>query len=83
MTTMTNANDGLDAIRTDPEVVDRARAAVAHYRRLSGTQKLATLDRADAEYLAAIFGSPIGAVDGFSRGYAETRLLELGARVEV
>jgi hypothetical protein len=65
---------------TDPEVIERARVAVAQYRRLSGTQKLATLDRADNEYLAAILHAPIGAVDGFSRGYAETRLLELRAR---
>jgi hypothetical protein len=64
---------------TDPEVMDRARVAVAQYRRLSGSQKLATLDRADDGYLAAILHAPIGAVDGFSRGYAEA-LLRRGAK---
>jgi hypothetical protein len=67
---------------TDPEAVDRARVAVTHYRRLSGSQKLATLDRADDEYLTAILHAPIGAVDGFSRGYAESRLLSLRAKDE-
>ena len=66
----------------DPEVTERARVAVAQYRRLSGTQKLAMLDCADAGFLAAILHAPIGAVDGFSRGYAETRLLELRTKVE-
>jgi hypothetical protein len=73
MTTMINADD------TEPEVVDRARVAVAHYRRLSGSQKLAMLDRADDEYLTAILHAPIGHMDGFSRGYAEA-LLRRGAK---
>lgn len=70
-----------DAAADDAE---RDRQIVAAYKNLSSNNlRLRWLATCSATEAAAIYGAPVGRMDGFSRGMSERRLQEISDRARV